>query len=210
LPSESVTDLRDAIRTQLAPFTATIAGQVGSVGTYHTVSEAVETLALAYMQEGDSFDRAASRAAEDVIGKKYTFKGRVRVPAELDADAIMLNAGRVLEAIEGGIVIPPSLAKVDLPGRTEAYLSALKAQGSWVTSPGETGLTLYDGLDYIVRREDGTPFELTWDEIVEQGEALWSASERQQIEQMQGLDAAMPGLGGGGRRDPLDYPELRQ
>jgi hypothetical protein len=45
--------------------------------------------------------------------------------------------------------------------------------------------------------------------VVEQGEALWAASERQQIEQMQGLDAAMPGLGGG-RRDPLDYPELRQ
>lgn len=166
LDSDTKTAVKDGVAATLADFGSTVLLQPGGARTYTTFSEGVYQLALSYAVQGDSADRAASRAYEDVLGKAYSMQGTYRVPIEWDAGQVSMGAGAALEAIEGGVKIPPSLGKVDLPNREAAYLSALKSQGYWVTSPDESGLDLYDGQNYVVRREDGSPYHLTWQELV--------------------------------------------
>jgi hypothetical protein len=54
------------------------------------------------------------------MNKNYTRRDRIRVHVEMEARGIMLHAGRVLEATDG-MVAPPSLAKINHPGREEAW-----------------------------------------------------------------------------------------
>jgi hypothetical protein len=173
LTGTAKSDLEKNVLGEMEQFGASMAGLPGSVGTFSTFKDAIQTLATAYHVE-DSMDLAsAARAAyEDVLGKKYNIVdaggGTVRVPKDYDAFRVVTGAQTALAGVTVGGLRPvasltPGLAE---EAAQEQYLSALKAQGFWRTSPDESGLDLYDGAHHIVLRPDGTPFTLTWDELL--------------------------------------------
>jgi hypothetical protein len=59
-------------------------------------------------------------------------------------------------------------------GLSSAYLEgntvqSLKDFGKWVTSPDESGLTLFQGEGFAARGPTGKPITLTWEQLSEMG-----------------------------------------
>lgn len=176
LPKDTVKPIKDELDATLAPFAATLANNNSSsaVRTYNTFKEGVYQLALSYARDGDT--DALEHAYNDVLGKAYTMKDTFRVPLQYDADLIEENAGKVLQNIEGGLALPGSLAGLPEDQTKTAYLSAVKNNGFWVTSPDESGLTLHvparTGGSEAVVTEKGEPLSLTWREIIDLGNEI--------------------------------------
>lgn len=165
-PTKDVSDLKDTVRTALRDFGATLANNgPAAEATYGTFEEAINLLALTYMREGEAPSRAAERAYDDVLGKKYEFRDTFRVPREYDADMVAEGAARALEALPSDIALPTSLFGLPEDQTREAYLSAVKSAGFWVTAPDESGLVLYDETRTAVMRTNGQPVMLTWADL---------------------------------------------
>lgn len=169
LPSGIPKDVRDSLDTTIEDFAGTLVANPGGTQTLLTFQEGIYQLALTYAGQGDAPQRAAQRAYDDVIGKKYTIRDTYRVPVELDADAIESGAAVRLSSLgDLAIDVPASLFGLDQEQAKEAYLSVLEAEPLWVTSTDETGLTLYDQTQAAVT-VNGLPLTFTWAELAALG-----------------------------------------
>ena len=172
-------EIKGAIPGLMSDFQSSLPSNARNAGTFQTFSDAVYQLALSYAAEGDSGTRATQRAYQDVLGGSYGFRTNpnntnavMRVPVQYDADSVRENATRLLQSIAGGIRIPQSLAGLPPKDTEAAYLSALHSQGYWVTSPDESGLTLYDGTRRAVVTAKGEPERFTWNDILALGKEV--------------------------------------
>ncbi len=165
LPTEDKSVISDELAGAMQDFQGTLVNNPGWAKTFGTFRDGVELLALSYVSQGDAPAQAVARAYDDVLGKKYEIVGTYRVPKEYGADPISTGAELALRELNGGLRLPTSLLGLDTAETEKQYLSALKAQGFWVTSPDESGLTLYDGTRRAVVKADGSPLSLTWDEL---------------------------------------------
>lgn len=165
VPDDARKPIKDELDATLQPFADTLRHSPGAARTYSAFKEGVYQLALTYAREGDA-SGALDRAYQDVLGKAYTMKDTYRVPAEVDADAVEAGAGDVLQHIDGvNWALPTSLAGLPEDQTRAAYLDSVRANGFWVTSPDESGLTLWDGLQPILTTE-GKPVTATWQQLV--------------------------------------------
>jgi hypothetical protein len=165
LPSTSLTDAKERTFDQLVPFMETLGGLPGSEASGTAVMEAVDLLAMRYMTAGDSPARAADRAYEDVIGKKYVIQDGYRVPRILDEDKIAVGARLALaDLADGEFKIDLPFSDIDEEGTRASFTAAVIDGGRWVTSPLEDGLTLYapDGAAVTV---DGKPLTFRWGQL---------------------------------------------
>ena len=165
LPSASLTDAKDRAFDQLGPFMETLGGLPGSEATGTAVMDAVNLLAMRYMATGDSPTRAADRAYEDVIGRKYVVQDGYRVPRILDEDKVAVGARLVLSDLaEGEFDIDLPFSGIDAEGTRTAFVAAVLDGGRWMTSPLEDGLTLYapDGAAVTV---GGKPLSFAWGQL---------------------------------------------
>jgi hypothetical protein len=188
LTGTAKSDLEKNVLGEMEQFGASMAGLPGSVGTFSTFKDAIQTLATAYhVEDGMDLASAARAAYEDVLGKKYNIvnagNGVIRIPKELDAFHVTSGAQTTLDELTPAEIrqvqsLTPGLAD---DAAQEQYLSALKAQGFWVTSPDESGLTLYDGAHHVVIRADGEPFRMTWDELLSTVASNASAGEVDEV-----------------------------
>lgn len=168
LPNDSVKTISDGLPGVMGGFASTLSHS-GIIGrrTYGTFFEGVKTLALSYAGQGEDPAVALTRAYEDVLGKAYTMAGTYRIPIEHNADAIQTGAEHILQNISGeNWALPISLAGLNDEETRAAYLDTVKANGFWVTSPDESGLTLWDGQQAILTT-DGKPVQATWQEILD-------------------------------------------
>lgn len=186
LPSTAVSDAKDYVMDRIAPFVETLASLPGSEATATATAEAVSLLAMKYMAGGDSARRAADRAYEDVIGRKYVLQDGYRVPRTVDERAIA-NGVRIAlrDVVDGEFAVDLPFSAIDEDSTRSAFLSVLASDGSWVTSPLEDGLTLYapDGAAVTV---EGRPVSLTWAELA--GYRRLRAAEFEGLTQRPGFD----------------------
>lgn len=165
LPSALLTDAKDRAFDQLGPFMETLGGLPGSEATGTAVMDAVNLLAMRYMATGDSPTRAADRAYEDVIGRKYVVQEGYRIPRILDEDKVAVGARLVLSDLaEGEFDIDLPFSGIDAEGTRTAFVAAVLDGGRWMTSPLEDGLTLYapDGAAVTV---GGKPLSFAWGQL---------------------------------------------
>lgn len=129
-------------------------------------------LALRYTAGGASPQEAARRAADEVVNSRYVYRqddsgAMLRIPAEVDADAVMGGARGVIDRLTPADLAPVA-ADTGLPGdlTQQRYVESLQATHSWATSPREDGLMLLDATLSPVLRADGRPFVVTWDDLM--------------------------------------------
>lgn len=162
---DDLKELKKSVLGEMADFRSTLANNVGGERTFNTYQDAVYTLALSYLGQGDSESQAAKRAYEDVLGKAYTFESTYRVPREINASQVRSGTVRALDTLDKrGIDTPRSLAGIPEAAAKTGYIRALQSNGFFVTAPDESGLVLYDSSKHAVT-SGGRPIVFSWDEL---------------------------------------------
>jgi hypothetical protein len=169
--------IQDGVRTAFRPFLASLAGNRGTTALYNDFVGQAEKLAADYVAHGASPTDAANRVFKEMLGGKYTFVGsdpassgdKYRIPKEIPHAplAITSGAGIARQALSAADISPPADGGMGEEYRTNAKLSGIKRDGIWITAPDESGLMLAHN-DEVVRRRDGGPMVLTWDQLAEQ------------------------------------------
>jgi hypothetical protein len=163
--------LQQTVLERMRGFRSTLVNNPGAEITFNQFQEAIYKLAMDNMGHGDSVERAASRAYEDVIGKKFTMVGMARIPNEYNSGLIMHGAEQALTQL-----LPQS--DIDLPTATpggmkpeyfkEQFVRSLQAgKGFWVTSFDQTGLTLMQEPTRKAVTIDGKPFTVSWERLLQ-------------------------------------------
>lgn len=182
LDDASKKDIRERVRTQFEPLRLSIARQGGGIETYDNYADAAEKLATALVQKGVKPKDAAQRAYDGLIGFKYEFDSTYRVPkTALGGDTTLGALRNGAEALKRDIgsdkpllgekepLLVPSVTSGVRPDDAEKqWRETIKANGFWMTTPGDGGLTLYvkSGLDaQPVLNTFGKPVTRTWDQI---------------------------------------------
>lgn len=178
--------LRDFIRSINVP------GIYGNGDAADMTKNAVRNLA-AYRTMGGSTDgtAAAEKAAADLIGAKYDFDDRLRVPkgtmrpVENYGDTMLHGlSGNDIRADDGRRTV--DIASSSIPGvddRVQRHLGGeigadkkvevwrrVRDTGKWVTNESDSGAFLTaqsaEGVPYIVRRPDGKRIEFSFKDAV--------------------------------------------
>lgn len=142
----------------LAPFTASLPPRDLEVaGGY---AETLSRLILLRQARGERVD--AKKLAKEMVLDEYSFRGTTRIPKQYDANAIK----RALTEERA------ALRREDLvsPGGRGLYAERIRAAGTWITSPDETGALLVDevGNRVFERGPDGQPRPVlrTWEQLL--------------------------------------------
>jgi hypothetical protein len=155
--------------TELADFQKTTAtGTPGGIALYNNVRGSVQRLAYFYASQGMNGTTALSHAVDGVLGSKYDFDGTMRVPK-----GMLPQVQQATDTVTAGLK-PGDLQDIGgMPGLTPAdrqgsFVAAAKA-GQWVPNADDTGLqltaTLRDGSMRMVRRADGSPVSIAFDDV---------------------------------------------
>lgn len=161
------------------PLAGSMGGQDGAVSVFNDFREQAEKLAAKYVIGGMTSSDAATKAFEDMIGFKYTFQEGYRVPKDpnIDPQHVMAGASVVKQMLrDGSDRFKAAPFRDTIGGLTPEYLDRETAQrfsrdGKWVTSPDEKGLMLTYN-DRAVPRADGSPFIVTWQELMQLGQPI--------------------------------------
>jgi hypothetical protein len=188
-----VKDLRERLRTNLEPLRRSLAFQGGGVQTYDNYADSSERIALMLMHRGMSPKDAAAKASESVIGFKYQFEDTWRVPKTAlggDRTVSALRAGAVASQHDIGsekpvigervpLLVPRAPAGVRPEDADRQWRDTIRSNGFWVTSPGDSGLTLYvkSGLGaQPVLDARGQPVRRSWEELAAVGNSVRAAT----------------------------------
>lgn len=127
-------------------------------------------LALQYEGRGHSADDSVRMAYNEIGGKRYTIQDGYRVPIGIDPVKVQYGMDVKLKELTS----TPGMLRLDKPDkkwRDADGVEKLTGKGvrqnvQWVTNEDETGVYLYRGYS-VVENPDGTPVELTWDELTQ-------------------------------------------
>jgi hypothetical protein len=172
-------EIRAATRSAFGEFVKSMAGNEGSQPVVDAFQAAGEKLTAFYVRGGETAAKAGTRAFNELLGHKYSFEvdsdhTKYRVPLDISVTPAQVTRG--VEAARwmlraGEIDVAPARDRAG--GLSQEYLSGAPGQkfardGVWVTAPDESGLALVFN-DQAVRRADGKPLILTWDELARIG-----------------------------------------
>ena len=212
IPEADMAALRERIRKDLEPLQRSLMWQAGGIETYDNFSDSAEKIATALLQKGIKPKDAVAKAFEGLAGFKYEFEDTWRVPktalgGDTTIGAIRSGAAAILKdvAAENPVlgdkvplrvpVAPPSVRPADAE---KQWRQTVEANGFWVTTPGDGGLTLYvkSGLSaQPVLGATGAPVTRSWDQISGIGRSMRAATMSDVYD--------IPGTGGVGKRKPL-------
>ena len=194
IPESEVSGLRARIHDDLEPLRRTMRDQGGGIEGYDNYADATEKLALALMQKGMTPKEASARAVENIVGFKYEFEETWRVPKNAlggNTNLSSLRAGALAAKHDIGsdnpvlgekvaLFVPPTRSSGVRPADAERmWRDTVRANGFWVTSPGDGGLTLYvrDRLtSEPVYDASGKPITRTWEELSTVGNSVRAAT----------------------------------
>lgn len=192
LAEPDLKDIKERVRGALEPLQRSLAWQSGGISTYDNFADSAEKIATALVQKGMKPKDAAQKAFEGLAGFKYEFEDGWRVPKTAlggEVNTSMLRHGA--EAIKRdvasdkpvlgekvGLLVPSVGAAVRPQDADRQWRDTIKANGFWVTSPGDGGLTLYvkSGLGaQPVLDDKGAPVKRSWDQISSIGRSVRAA-----------------------------------
>lgn len=192
IPEADQKDIKERVRGAMEPLQRSLAWQSGGIQTYDNFADSAEKIALALVQKGMKPKEAAQKAFDSLAGFKYEFEDGWRVPKTAlggEVTPTMLRAGA--EAIKRdvgsdkpvlgekvGLLVPSAPGSVRPQDAERQWRDTIKANGFWVTSPGDGGLTLYvkSGLGAQPVLDDrGMPVTRSWDQISGIGRATRAA-----------------------------------
>ncbi|HEY8838787.1 MAG TPA: hypothetical protein VIO16_14165, partial [Dehalococcoidia bacterium] len=180
-PQATVAKITQAVDTKLDAFYKSLSGSARDITStdFRSVATRLATLYLGDSQIGDDVDKAAKKATDDIVNFKYDFKDGYRIPKDqqLNPDVIQAGAAEARRLIGGKDALGDAFSvapKIDraFPGRTDlADDTAERARnnGVWMTDPKEQGLVLFQPDGNAVRRPDGTPLSLSWQQLTKLG-----------------------------------------
>lgn len=147
---KSVRDsITTAVRDELSDLFTSFRNQ-GASAVPALVLDAAYKLSLKYMEQGMKADDAGKRAAQEVLGDRYTVRDGYRVPKTFDADEVRQGLKTWLTTLAASDDIP-----VKIPaGLTEAQARArakslLLHSARFVNTPDESGLLLVVDGQYV-------------------------------------------------------------
>lgn len=175
LPSADVNLMNTTLETALADFGKTLAPHGASgMSTYSSIYNEAYRGALAQMAQGvdpqkaaeDMSRRMTARYTRDTwSGKKIQMDGSLRVPNQWDIDQVQDGAEKAISRID----LPDVMIAQDIPGVSDDFkreqLRGILSAAQLVTNTDETGVRLFFNGD-VIRRPDGSPLEMTFDELV--------------------------------------------
>jgi hypothetical protein len=171
LVSDDIKTAKEKLQGTMADFQRSLAPMAGGAQTFSTFNEQTEKLTLMYMQAGETPQKAAVKAFNDTVGEKYEFVNNTnntavyRIPKGYDPSSITRGARRSIGSIgDADLEVPVSLNGLNAGQAKEAYVSAIKSSGYWVTAPDESGLVLYANGAAVVDTK-GKPILRQWDEL---------------------------------------------
>jgi hypothetical protein len=164
----------------LGHFRASLVGTSEGIELYHTFRSQVMKLTAIYAFRDElTAQEAAKKATEDVINFKYDYRDGFRIPAKghthpapVPSDKIQLGAAiakQNLGSSIGGVDLKmrpaiDTFGAAYTPAQLQAETADAKRNGHWATNGDESGLWLVYG-GQVVRRPDGKPFSLTWEQL---------------------------------------------
>jgi hypothetical protein len=167
LPSGTKSNVGAAVIKETLALSATLSrGIAGGEVALRETQQAVQTLSMMYVSQGDTPESAAKRAAKVVVMDNYDFSDTFRVPvsANLPADTAENATQGVLVSMDfKDIAIPRGFASIE--DNRRQYADAIKNNGYWSTNGDETGLILMAPNGVIVERVNGQVVELLWDQM---------------------------------------------
>lgn len=156
-----------AADSDVRDLSAAMARRGGGGSTSVTIGDAIETLALGIMQRnGASMTDATEQAKKALVNDKYNF-ARVNgvpfvTPKAVDADTAERGARKLQAELRAdGIDLPAADPGAITDDTRAQYLSAVKRNGYWVTTPGNKGLELWANDAPVTRY--GRPIRATWE-----------------------------------------------
>lgn len=149
-----------ALPDALADFEETVRNAPGGARLVSSYRDATRDLALSYVLQGADPLAATRRAAREIVLDRYEFRGGLRIPKGIDADAVEDAAAAALDGLEAVEPPPSENPRMSPEQVAAAYLRQVRARGRWATNADETGLLLLDEQGYVVMRPDGRPVEL--------------------------------------------------
>ncbi len=166
LESTAPRDIRESLAIVAQPLMQSMSPMVGGTQTASTLFREAETLAIQYMRDGEAdATTAAERAWNDVAAERYTLTDTYRVPNDQQPEDVERGATFAIEEITpADVLVPPDAAGLADDQAGAAWVSVLKDEGYWVTSPNEDGLVLY-ARGAAVQRANGQPYRLTWAQV---------------------------------------------
>lgn len=192
IPETEIKDLRERIRRDMEPLQRSLAWQGGGIETYDNYADSAEKIATALIQKGLKPKEASAKAIESIIGFKYDFEETWRVPkTALGGETTLSNLRSGAEAAKRDIssdkpilgekvalAVPQSRPGVRPEDAERQWRDTVAANGFWVTSPGDGGLTLYvkSGLSaQPVLDERRMPVTRSWDQLSGIGRSVRAA-----------------------------------
>lgn len=185
IPPAELTDIKDQVRAQFEPLQRTLVLQSGGTETYDNFADSATAMAELLVQRGMKPKEAAAKAFESMAGFKYEFESTWRVPKDV------LGGSTTTQALRDGsravmrdisetkdFTVPSAPGAVRAEDGMRQWQETVRANGFWVTSPGDGGLTLYvrSGLGALpVLNAQGEPVRRPWGELATVGNSVRAA-----------------------------------
>lgn len=168
-------DLTKALNTEMSPFLSTMVGRQRDRDFFDYYNLADKLSAL-YVRDGKDASTAAHDAFNALIGSRYDFRDTYRIPKDSGVAADDVQAGAMIarhKLDEFGV----KPAADNIGGLSNADADSLKKfgrDGTWVTSPDNSGLNLmYQSRSMTgpepVTTKDGKPLSLSWAQLAKLG-----------------------------------------
>jgi hypothetical protein len=162
-------DLTKALNSEMAPLLSTMVGRQRDRDFFDYYNLA-EKLGALYVRDGKDGTTAAHDAFNALIGNRYDFRDTYRIPKDAGVSADDVQAG-VLVAKSRLAELGAKPAIDDVGGLTDAAgdsIAKFRRDGTWVTSPDNSGLNLMYG-DKAVRDQHGAPLFLSFGRLAQLG-----------------------------------------
>ena len=171
-----------AVNDNLADFIHSLPQGATRDGITSTYNEAVQRVALSYIQGGTSQGEAIKKATNEVLNDQYAFVPNsnksdltMRIPKSSpkddSADVIASGAERYIKKI-GDVPLTYVNSHEKWPDSKDLKantISNIQDNGYWVTNDDETGMYLYtvddNNIQKPVLNATGKPVNLTWDQL---------------------------------------------
>ena len=166
--AEKANQVKRDVQSAFQPLIGTMGASSEGLSVFNDFREQAEKLSAYYIVRGMDSGRAATKAYNDLIGDRYDFRDGWRSPKGLAQSADDIQFGTTIASSQLGRM-DLDLPRDNIGGLSQDYLrksqaDTLRRDGQWVTAPDESGLML-TYKDEAVRRADGRPLIMSWDEL---------------------------------------------
>lgn len=173
IPTPDAKTVDDTVEAELLPFRQSVVGwTTGGNTAYNDYDEQAKRLAYVYTSQGTKPAEAAKRAAREVVGDYYEFRGKTRIPKAVDAAVTEAGMTAVLKSAD---TLTPKLPEAEMKALGKDFTqkqvgAALRSKGFFVTLGDDSGVALHmEGANgaRAVEGADGKPIVFTWRELAQ-------------------------------------------